>query len=255
MLLHANGLTAEEEERYLEIVLSEVEACRDWLPRRWGQLGHDALDDAVSHVWMKIRAGRYDPAVGEFRPWCRQVLRRLVLVHGRRALRLARRGLRAAGQTGDDQRGVPLRPAAGEDFDTVIRGRELARFSTARFSREDLRRVCSWTPWDRVVLLALAGLWNKLPPRIWTQWWTDVASRRELGASPPPAMLAERGTPQRRLPILAAALQVKANTLAARWMRNKHLLAELDCIQDLGMTPAELVKRQPRRPQCVAAAC
>ena len=252
MLLQTNGLTAAEQDRCLEVLQEEIEAYRRWAPRRWGQLGHDALDEALAFVWLQLQQGRYDSARGEFRLWCRQVLQRLLFGHGRRARRLAQRGLRAVGDDDADGRGwLPAR----EDFDTTIRRRELADFAHTPFSGDDVRRIARWPMLDRVVLLGLAGLADKLPRPVWQRWWNVVAQTPWQAATLPAVLLDAHATPQQRLPALAAVLRVKANTLAARWMRSKHRLAELDCIQDLGIPPAELAKRQPRRTRPAPLTC
>jgi hypothetical protein len=128
-----------------------------------------------------------------------------------------------------------------------MRSRELANFTGTRFSLADLRRVTAWEEADRILLLGLSGLWRKAPPACWRRWWAAVTGPQHCDADSARDLLRRGATPQERLPILAAALRITNNALSARWMRKKHLLGELDCIQDLGITAAQLRERQPRR--------
>ncbi len=102
------------------------------------------------------------------------------------------------------------------------------------FCPADRVRVEGWKPGDRVILLAVSGLHLKSAADDWERYL--VAAEKVFRVTlprplPTPGPVNE--SPADRHARVAAALGIPANTLSQRWRRNKHLLAELNCIRGL----------------------
>jgi hypothetical protein len=81
---------------------------------------------------------------------------------------------------------------------------------------EELRRVRQWDPLDGVVLFCLTGLWDRLPPGLWTRWLEQLGIEEPF---PPEEYL--RAPSTRKRAVLAASLNVSRDVIYQRWRRLK----------------------------------
>ena len=103
------------------------------------------------------------------------------------------------------------------------------------FSDADLRRIDVWKPRERVELLALSGLFVKVPPDTWERFLAECGRvlKRTLARPFPPEEVLAGDDPAARTRPLAAALGVRPNTLSQRWKRGKERLDGLDFVRQL----------------------
>ncbi len=99
------------------------------------------------------------------------------------------------------------------------------------FAPGDLAVIESWLPWDRITLLCLGLLWQKVPTGIWARW---VGQCRLGQPFPPPEYVQCLDAPrQERHDCLAQILGWSRNTLSQRWCRGQRRLLDLTFIQEL----------------------
>jgi DNA-directed RNA polymerase specialized sigma24 family protein len=194
----------------------------EWVARRVsirfaGQWRGDVLTDAPGDIWAVI--AQFPPG-GRFEPWCYVVLRNRWFDEAEKASR--RRELDAL---------VARSPASGPDLQLAV---ERSLDASEPFGQEDLLMMGNWPPRDRLALLCVAGLWQKVPTPDWRRW---VAEHRDRFGSPagepfPPDALAACDQIAERNELLSAALNIKRNTLSVLLYRGKARLLELAYVRD-----------------------
>jgi DNA-directed RNA polymerase specialized sigma24 family protein len=182
-----------------------------------GHWRNDVLTDAPGDIWTSI--GQF-PQGGRFEPWCYTVLRnRWLDIVGREGRRrpLADRAAAA----------LPSDP----DLHLAI---ERALDASEPFDAGDLRLIGGWPLRDRLVLLCLADLWQKIPPPEWRRWVIEHRSRFGFpdGKEFPPEALAGCDQIADRNAVLSAALNIKRNTLSVLLYHGKARLLELRYVRD-----------------------
>ncbi len=210
-------LSREQRQQAFERLLGTIRWVAGRLSIRFsGSYREDAIEDAPGDIWAVI--DRY-PAGGDFEAWCYSVLRN-------RWLETVRR---------DDRRQARERhPRDLEVTDATVRKAiEHAIDATEGFRDADVAVIAGWPHRDRLVLLCLAGLWQKVPGRQWKTW---VAEHREQYGNPddpfPPEVLAACEQIAARNAVLAVALNLRRNTLSVLLYRGKHRLADLQYVRD-----------------------
>jgi DNA-directed RNA polymerase specialized sigma24 family protein len=193
-----------------------------WVARRLavrftGQERDDVVSDAPGDVWEVI--GRFSCGV-HFEPWCYTVLRNKwfdVMSKERR-----RRDL-------DTTRS----PSVTADADIRL-AVERAIDASQPFASDDLALIRSWPQRDRLILLCLTGLWNKVPATEWGQWIADNRNTYgvpETGAFPS-AALGRCDQILERNALLAESLHIRRNTLSVLLYRGKTRLLELRYVRE-----------------------
>jgi RNA polymerase sigma factor (sigma-70 family) len=183
------------------------------------QTRSDLLQEAESYVWERI--GKFRP--GRFESWCHTVLRNLVLDWLRRK-RVAGGRAPPVGPNVEGDGGNSVEPETS-DFRPVL---EAALDRQTAFSAADVRRIEEWRLRERVVLLCLSGLWDKVAREKWATWLRDCGVVMPF----PPSHFAA-ATERQRNAILASALGITRNNLAQQWSRGRKLLRGLDYLRDL----------------------
>jgi hypothetical protein len=160
----------------------------------------------------------YDPARGPFEAWLTVVLGNLWVSKRRADGR--RKMLSLDGREVDESDPFPW-----ELVDGIL---------GPTFSPADYERIEGWNPGDRVILLAVTGLYLKSPDDDWERWLlaAEKVFRVTLPRPFPLAGVAD-DSPADRHARIALALNMPTNTLSQRWRRKKDLLKELDCVRDL----------------------
>lgn len=184
----------------------------------------DFADDALGLLFGPRDGGRprialYDPAKGGLGPWLASTLR-----NAWRSRQRSERRHRLAPLTGDEPAGDPP-PFPWERLGDLL---------GSPFGSADQGRIAGWKAGERVDMLALSGLWLKLPPAEWESYLVAAEGVYRVTLPrpfPPPGVSHE--SPADRQQRIAKALGIRGNTLAARWKRKKHLLADLGCLRDL----------------------
>jgi hypothetical protein len=117
------------------------------------------------------------------------------------------------------------------DAERAIRSTDLRLDLLAPFSPEDLRLIEAWPPWDRVVLLCLGLVWQKVPAPRWACWLVACGLKPPF----PPREYIEclDGPRQERHACLARLLGWSNNTLAQRWCRGQKVLKGLAFMKEL----------------------
>jgi hypothetical protein len=186
-----------------------------------GQVGQDLIDESASWVLHPERLRNFDPGRGSFAGWCASVLRNRRHDLGRESERQQLH--REKAPLGDSV--VAL---AGQQ--ASLRA-DLRLDLVAPFAPGDLAEIESWPPWDRIALLCLGLLWQKVPPETWTRW---VGQCRLGQPFPPPEYVQVLDAPrQERHDCLAQILGWSRNTLSQRWCRGQRRLLDLTFIQGL----------------------
>jgi DNA-directed RNA polymerase specialized sigma24 family protein len=183
-----------------------------------GQTRQDLVDGAIADIWEALQQA---PPTGPFESWCYAVLRNRHLDRVRHEQAESRHAAVAARH----------RPEA-EDVRAAV---ERAADSRAQVHAGDLQLIATWPLRQRIVLLCLTGLWIRIKPSLWQQW---VADYRQAYGSPvlasfPPPELQDCEEIAQRNGILAAALNLRRNTLSVWLHRGKPLLLDLQCVREL----------------------
>lgn len=226
-------LSSTEIDRYCRTLLEELELQAPGIRRQWGQIGEDFLEEAPSHVFQQLQNGYFNPDLGEFLPWCRAVLRRLLCSIGRSD---KRRRAQERPMPPKDANGNPTglgTAASTDDVERDVQVRETGQIVLEPFSRDDLQIVGQWDSMDRVVLLSLCRLWHKVSSTYWQSLVQSLYERGLIDQPLPIEQLVRADSPSERIAILAKALGMRSNTLSVRWRRRKHLLEELQFIREL----------------------
>ena len=218
----------------VENIIAEIGKHERRIRAQWGQIGSDALDNALWHLSRGVIRGDYDPSKGTLSQWCRTVLYRYLYSTGRKARR-QQRWERLSSTIHEDH--VALTPfldaESSEDVFLEVNKRELADFDAQPFSTMDQARVESWPLFDRVFVLSMSGLWRKVSCECWSEWTLVLESKRPLLLPAPPMELYTCESPQQRTPIVASTFKMTRNNVSQRWHRKRALLEQLDCIKSL----------------------
>ena len=97
------------------------------------------------------------------------------------------------------------------------------------FGVGDLSRLEEVPPITRLVLLALSGLWGKVPPERWGLWVGAAGAHLPF----PPEGFTGIEQQAERTERLGAALGLGRAAVARRWYRGVPLLGKLDCIRSI----------------------
>lgn len=196
-------------------------ATIEWVARRLAvrfsaQRRADIVVDAPGDIWVVMP--QFPPG-GSFEAWCYTVLRNNWL---EAVVRDERRRVREIGAGTCTVTDADVREAIERAIDAA-----------GGFGSDDLAVISGWPHRDRLVLLCLAGLWQKIPGRAWVDW---VREHRDTYGTPddpfPPDGLAGCDRLADRNAVLAVALNLKRNTLSVVLYRGKFRLAELRYIKD-----------------------
>ena len=150
--------------RKLNLVIQRLArgvACSLMVPK---QMRSDLVAEASSHVWQHLAT--FNGQDGKaFAPWCRRMLRNLLID------RLRAAGRQPSSNETDLHVSVDALPEAaslGNGQIASVLDQTLDRQHP--FGMDDLSRIRGWKLRDRLVLLVLANLWRKIPADEWRQW-------------------------------------------------------------------------------------
>jgi hypothetical protein len=109
----------------------------------------------------------------------------------------------------------------------------------APLSPEDLDLIRNWPLAHRLAVLALCGLWRRVPQSEWLAWATEYRTTRQGSLSepfPPESLDAHDDVPGRN-GVICEAMGVLRNTLSVWLCRCKPSLRTLKCVRELMDTP------------------
>lgn len=190
------------------------------------QLVQDFLHDAVSHIWEKRRF--YD-SEKPFEKWVGRVLRNLALDR----LRERERRRRIDGRTGRrvEEGSKDLEAGYGsEQLDPANRSwkddrkRVEARIDTLdHFFQRHLDVLTRLPVRRRIIALAIAGLWSRVPTELWTRWLREAEIEERF---PPPECCMENGL-LANIQLVAGFLGQSQDVVRQHFYRAKDVLAEV----------------------------
>jgi RNA polymerase sigma factor (sigma-70 family) len=203
-------------------------ACQELLPtirrvarrlalRFAGPHVQDLLDEAAGDVWPAL--GSYQPG-RSFEAWCYGVLRHYLIDRFRRDSR---------------ERAHRASLAVGVEVSGLQQALERALDLPGRLPPSDLATLRDWPLTVRLALLALSGLWGKVPPEEWDAWVEEHRTNRE-GSLPepfPPGEMEGCDSIAERNAVLSAAMGIPRNTLSVWLYRYKRRLADLYYVRNL----------------------
>jgi DNA-directed RNA polymerase specialized sigma24 family protein len=175
------------------------------------------IEDSLSSVWLAATRTSLvfvcdEPAIA----WCRRVLFNLLCDYHRKK--------------GRQVPTVPIGPSHDpEGRDRGLLDRVLELDLKASFCDEDLAMIAAWSSNWRVDLLALAGLWLKVPRRLWASWLQEAG----LPDDYPPIELAECADRIERSRLLAEAAMCGLNRFHKLWSDQQSRLFELRFVRAL----------------------
>ena len=178
----------------------------------------EVIENAAGDIWLVI--GHF-PAGGNFESWCYTVLKHKWLESIRQNKSRQLREQRVSQPVVAD---VALRQTLEKamNMDAV-----------ENFARYDMAIIVGWPHRDRLVLLSLAGLWQKVPYREWQNWVCEHREKEGVPDDPfPPELLALCEQLTERNAVLATALNLKRSTLSVLLYRGKARLLKLRYIRD-----------------------
>jgi DNA-directed RNA polymerase specialized sigma24 family protein len=202
----------------LQPVVQQV--ARRVVTRFGGASSTGAVEEALGVVWEAL--GGYEPGL-PFQPWCYRVLKNRLIDRVRQEQADWRR---------QREKAVSESVQLQEALEGSLERRE-------PFAAGDLEELSTWPLPQRLGLLCLSGLWEKVPTAPWLSWVQEYKERHDAGlALPfPPALLQGAEDVASRNAILAGALGVRRNTLSVWLHRYKDRLANLACVRALLDTP------------------
>jgi RNA polymerase sigma factor (sigma-70 family) len=182
-----------------------------------GPYREDFAEEAAAEVWQALggfQAGR------PFEPWCYGVVRNHLVDRFREEQREQRHRARLA------SRGK----APG-----LQRALERALDHPAGLPQSDLATIRTWPLPQRLLVLTLSGLWEKVPAEEWEAWLEEYRAARynDLPKPFPPVGLRDCDTIAERNAVLAAAMRAPRNTLSVWLFRYKQRLRDLQYVRGL----------------------
>jgi hypothetical protein len=192
-------------------------AARRVAARFVGQYREDILTDAESDVWKALVGSEQG---GFFEGWCCRVLRNGLIDRFRKERRELTHREEAASR------------AEPPDLHAAL---ERALDRPGQLPASDLDVLRTWPLPQRLALLCLCGLWDKVPPQEWEQWLRDY--RDDWDAQlPSPFPSPELDRCERiaeRNAILCEAMKMQRNTLSVWLYRFKARLRALHYVRNL----------------------
>lgn len=188
------------------------------------QVAADFPHDAVSHIWEKRQF--YD-SEKPFKPWVGAVLRNLAKDRHRES----KRRRRVDGWTGryveegesDIQAGDGIGQPDPEDRSWKDDRKRVEARIDAPFSQRHLDRLATLPARRRVIALAIAGLWSRIPTEQWTRWLRDAEIEEPF---PPPECCLENGL-LANIQLVADFLGQSKDVVRQHFYRAKDVLAEV----------------------------
>jgi RNA polymerase sigma factor (sigma-70 family) len=201
--------------RDLEPTIRRV--ARRLVARFVGSSPADLLEEALGRVWEAL--GGYEPG-NSFEAWCYGVLRNHLLARFRQQQRERAHRSDATVET----QAVELQRALEKALD-----------GETNLSEADLQVVRGWASGQRLAVLALCGLWRRVPGTEWSAWVEEYRTDHQstLPDPFPPASLEECADLSERMTVLCDAVKVPRNTLSVWLYRRKPMLRELQYVRDL----------------------
>jgi DNA-directed RNA polymerase specialized sigma24 family protein len=212
MALLRDGSRGEEDRRR---ALRELEpavrrTARRVAARYGGGSAVEVVEEALGVIW-EAREGYTEGR--PFEPWCYTVLKNRLLGHIKQE------------QTEWRRRSV----VAGRQAASLKQALETASEQPDPLDDSDLREVRAWPLRQRLALLSLCGLWEKVPAEEWQEWVHEDG----LSLPFPPEVLSGVESITRRNEILAGALGVRRNTLSVWLYRYRERVRALTCVRNL----------------------
>jgi RNA polymerase sigma factor (sigma-70 family) len=177
----------------------------------------DLLDDAAGEVWQALTRSRPEES---FEAWCYGVLRHHLLDRFRKEQRER-----------NHQRTMPQQ----SETPNLQEALERALDRQEPFRTPDLVALRAWPLPQRLMVLSLIGLWEKVPRDEWKAWAGEyrTATGDTLPDPFPPEELEECGDIAQRNAVLSDAMGVLRNTLSVWLYRYKGRLRELEYVRAL----------------------
>jgi DNA-directed RNA polymerase specialized sigma24 family protein len=173
--------------------------------------------EAPGLVWEKIADFRAE--AGSFAAWCHAVLHNALVDRLRGDQRHKRLCKQLAEGIIHDDGGLAKRFAQAD--------------RAAPFRRADLDRIASQPVADRVIVLCLLGLWNKVPQPIWEEWTTLWAEQNGIDLPFPPGALVALHDGHDRKRWLAELLGITEGAISQRLCRARAWLKQLSYVREL----------------------
>jgi len=221
-------LTDRQIEEYLAEARQIIRQMKPRVRRHFPALARQWHEDALGHVWLKLKKGAFDPS-RPFAPWCQRVLRNFKFDAGRCRCRRDRVFENASGGNGQAElRHVP----DGADVVRQLQRQEANVIYSAKFSPQDLASLGDLDLLTRVAALCRFNLWHKVPRDLWRRWCRQLETEYALRDGLPLEEV-RQADDSRRHRILAQALNIRSNTLLQKIIRARRQLARLAFFQQL----------------------
>jgi RNA polymerase sigma factor (sigma-70 family) len=208
----------ERRDRALEALTPTIRRIARRLALRFpGPYSDDFIGEAAGEVWQAL-AG-YQPG-GSFAGWCYRVLRNHLFDRFRQEQRQGEH--RAKWALATQTPGLQQALEQALDRETILPPADLATLRT-------------WPLPQRLALLSLSGLWQKVPAEEWLAWVVEcrTSGSYDLPEPFPPEELLQHNDIAGRNGVLSAALGVPRNTLSVWLYRSKQRLRELQYVRAL----------------------
>jgi RNA polymerase sigma factor (sigma-70 family) len=205
-------------ERALEELLPTIRRVARRVATRFaGPYAADLSDEAAGKVWPALKGFQ---SGASFEAWCYGVLRNYMVDR----LRQEQRERAARARLPPVDRAPDLQQALERALDRQ-----------GRLPEADLATLRAWPLRQRLALLGLTGLWEKVAGEEWEAWVGEYRAHSE-GDLPdpfPPEHLRQADDVAQRNAILSGALQVPRNTLSVWLFRYKQRLRDLHYVRGL----------------------
>jgi DNA-directed RNA polymerase specialized sigma24 family protein len=219
----AAWIVGQQDRAAIERGLSRLEPFIRQRARRkalnYGLPPHEFADEAFSRIGLDLFLRRFDPARGyRFTSYLYMRLEALAKDELRRRKRREQQDPPVG--NGSTQTRVTDLIEAPEPGGNVL---DTALVAVARepFSLDDLARIEDWPPFERLLVLALAGWHRRVPDGDWQRWRIEAG----LAAPFPPAEVIECDDAHQRVGLLDQRLD---HDVAQFWVRKQLRLLELD---------------------------
>lgn len=210
----------EDEAKRNELWQALIPVVESWARRvaqNYPRLREDFVQDAPAKVCEKFRL--FDPGLGTFRSWAKQVLRNDLKDRYKSMVR-----------RDDATERARLNIAVDEKNASRPDGRELLEAHDVQpLSEEDLKRIEAWPPSKRAYLILICGnLWQAVPQERRSEWMSAAGLPDDF----PPPDFENLDAVSERNQLLADAFGVSRNLLSQWLHRSKDLLRELDWLRE-----------------------
>ena len=185
----------------------------------------ELAEEAPTAVFTRFNS--FDPARGNFRAWCYQVLDRWLIDEHRKKRRIRRRERPISDVFDGESRSTDgMAEWSFEDHhgsDPAAKAQWRIDFDRY-FGEEDLQELEKIPVKRRVFGLAVAGLWDRVPEETWQAWVNKIHG---LPQPFPPSGIEDCETPNDRIHFLADSLHISSQSVRMHFERIEDVIRSL----------------------------